>query len=319
MKYFYRNSSSSSNRPNKGRSLICFPDSYCVLDTETSGLNPRWDSLLEISLLTYENNELTDTWHTFVLPEEGYVVPAFITELTGITSEMLVGAPSAREIAEDFLEKSEGRIIIGHNVNFDINFIYDQVSDQFSNDFVDTLRISRSLVPDLPSHRLSDLAAYYQIPVDTAHRSTADCLTTQALLCRLREDAASQYGSTDDYIDSLINKRSWHSKIDLTSITAQTDQFDPDNPFFGKNIVFTGALQRLERKQAAQIVVNMGGTAQNSVTRSTNFLVVGDTEYRCNSGLSAKQKKAQELILKGCDLQIIPENVFYEMIHLSSL
>ena len=88
------------------------------------------------------------------------------------------------------------------------------------------------------------------------------------------------------------------------------------HPLYGKVCVFTGKLELMSREQAAQLVVNLGGTCGNGVTKKTNYLILGNNDY-CSTikdGKSSKQKKAEQLILSGQDLQIIPEDVFYELV-----
>ena len=107
----------------------------------------------------------------------------------------------------------------------------------------------------------------------------------------------------------------------MKSITANTDDIDIYNPFYKKHCVFTGTLKKMTREEAAQIVANLGGFSQNTVTAKTNFLIIGNYEmenynyrFTIKDGKSTKHKKAEQLILKGSDLQIITENIFYDMI-----
>lgn len=96
----------------------------------------------------------------------------------------------------------------------------------------------------------------------------------------------------------------------------ESDDIDETNPFYEKECIFTGKLERLVRKEAQQLVVNMGGHCGTSVTKKTNFLILGNNDY-CKSikdGKSSKQKKAESLKLKGQDIEVIPEDVFYEML-----
>ena len=110
----------------------------------------------------------------------------------------------------------------------------------------------------------------------------------------------------------MINK----SELDLRTLTSANININPDNPFYGKECVFTGKLERMVRADAAQLVVNLGGTAGNNVTKKTNFLILGNNDYcsTIKNGKSSKQKKAEQLILSGASLEIIPEDVFYEML-----
>ena len=82
------------------------------------------------------------------------------------------------------------------------------------------------------------------------------------------------------------------------------------------SVCFTGTLEKFPRKEALQIVTNLGGIPTDSVTRNTNILVLGNNDY-CSSikdGKSSKQKKAEELILKGHDIIIVSEKSFYDML-----
>jgi DNA polymerase-3 subunit epsilon len=109
-------------------------------------------------------------------------------------------------------------------------------------------------------------------------------------------------------------KKFQHSN--LKDLVAQTDEFSPDHPFFNKNVVFTGTLKSMVRKEAAQLVVNAGGRCSNSVNRETNFLVIGDLDFRKlkDGTKSNKIKKAEELIEAGYDLEILSEKDFLELL-----
>ena len=101
-----------------------------------------------------------------------------------------------------------------------------------------------------------------------------------------------------------------------SQITPQTDTFDQDHPFFGAGIVFTGTLQSMVRRDAMQHVVNLGGYCPTTVTQDTNFLVVGDQDFRkFTDGISSsKMKKAQRLRAAGSDIELISEDDFLRML-----
>lgn len=106
----------------------------------------------------------------------------------------------------------------------------------------------------------------------------------------------------------LIPCHQLHAK----DITATTDNFDISHPLYGKLCVFTGTLEKMQRKDAMQLVVNLGGQCGDNVTAKTNYLILGNNDF-CSlikDGKSNKQKKAESLILKGKDIQILSENVF---------
>ena len=212
-------------------------------------------------------------------------------------------------------------IIVGHNVNFDVNFLYDAFRDflqiPLSNDFVDTLRFSRKMFPSLPHHRLQDMVSYFGINSPGEHRSLFDCESTLACYLYLL-DAAAESGDIEAYLKSLYKPKTHRPgrSFDLRTIISESAEADPDHPLFGKHCVFTGALEKMKRSQAAQIVANIGGICDNGVTKSTNYLILGNNDYctTIKDGKSAKQKKAEQYKLDGYDIEIIPEEVFYALV-----
>ena len=151
-----------SLREQKGNSLIEFPNKYIAFDIETTGLDPMYDEIIEIGAIKIENGKEVEVFSTLVKPK--YEIDEFISELTGITNEMVKESPSIDKVLPEFIDFIKDSIILGHNVNFDINFIYDNLikcdMNPITNDFIDTLRLSRRLLPELKHHRLSDLADY---------------------------------------------------------------------------------------------------------------------------------------------------------------
>lgn len=313
-----------SKRIHKGKSLISFPNSFTIIDIETTGLSPEYDQIIELSALKISDNVIIDSFSSLVKPvpnNAGMYVDDFITDLTGITNEMLSAAPDTIPTFEEYLHFLGNDILIGHNVNFDINFLYDYSEKLFSkplsNDFVDTLRISRRLHSDWSSHTLLVLSDAYRIDYSNAHRSLSDCHITLKCYDALRNDALSQYETLEAFFNSCKSK-STHQKLHSSDIVATTDNIDTENPIYGNVFVFTGTLAKMSRKEAMQIVVNHGGINGDSVTRKTNYLVLGNNDY-CSSikdGKSTKQKKAESLKLKGHDIEIIPESVFYDMLEM---
>lgn len=307
-----------TGREQKGNSLLTFPDDFTIIDLETTGLDPTFDEIIEVGAIRVRNGNVTDTFSSLVKPEKE--VDAFITEITGITNEMLADAPSISEIFPDFLSFMSNDIIVGHNVNFDINFVYDTNSklynQYFSNSFTDTLRLSRRLLPELEHHRLKDLINHFEIDIERQHRSLDDCKATLECYNKLKSLAVEKYDTLDNFY--IKNKSKCKKRLDLSQIKTAVTEFDEDNPFFEKVCVFTGVLEKMKRSDAAQLVVDLGGICGNSVTKKTNYLILGNNDYcpTIRDGKSTKQKKAEELKLKGNDIEIISENTFYDMLNI---
>ena len=236
---------------------------------------------------------------------------------------MVIDAPSFKNIADDLLNFIDNDILIGHNVNFDINFLYDyflSIDLKLSNDFVDTLRLSRILVKDSKNHKLKTLATYFNITRPN-HRSEADVNATKDLYDKLREINNEVPSLLDDFINRRKNQRRNYknsSRTDFSKITADKsiDFIDTDSPFFKKSICFTGKMDVLTKAEAAQLVANLGGIIQNNVNTKSDFLVLGDLEYQKErfGDKSSKHKKAEKLIDGGQELEIMTEITFLELI-----
>lgn len=305
-----------NKRPFKGSSIIDFPKKYVVLDLETTGLSPEFDSIIEIGAIKVEDSIITDTFQQLINP--GFMISDFIQNLTGITNEMLVSQPSMSEVLPDIENFVENNIIVGHNVNFDINFLYDNfeyyMNKPFTNGFIDTMRISRKVLPGLDHYRLTDIVYELGIEGSNFHRALSDCEYTYKCYETMKALIEVDFGGQDQFKRQFRNN--YFERLDLTALKSNTESFDSSHPLFNKVCVFTGTLEKYSRQEAAQIVVNLGGTCGNTVTKKTNYLILGNNDYcsMVKDGKSSKQKKAEEYKLKGQDIEIIPESVFYEMI-----
>lgn len=300
----------STKRAHKGKSLLAFPDVYIAIDIETTGLDPRLDEIIEIAGIKYINGIESARFQSLIRPYN--YISAFITGLTGITNDMVKDAPRIDDVLPDFLAFVGNDTIVGHNVNFDVNFIYDYAEmlhlPYFSNDFVDTMRLSRRLYADMENHKLVTLITYLGIGDTVEHRALSDCICTQQCLTKMKAYA--------DQIGGIPRPSSEHYNSLSKTITPETTDFNPDSPVYRMAFAFTGKLERMTRKDAMQAVANAGGICCDGVTATTNYLVLGNNDY-CKSikgGKSAKQKKAEKMQLAGSDIATISEDVFYDML-----
>lgn len=175
----------------KGKCLCCFPSDFVLLDIETTGLSPTYEDIIEISAIKVRNGKAVDTFSQLI--NIGRPLPPFISALTGITDSMLANADTAENVLSRFLDFIGSDILMAHNANFDINFLYDKCFEKLGyflyNDFVDTLKIARKLLPDLPSRSLDSLAAYYCLPPRQTHRALGDCEMTLECFFRMKKQA----------------------------------------------------------------------------------------------------------------------------------
>lgn len=308
----------SIKKREKGNNIIAFPSEYIMLDIETTGYSADWDSILEIGALKVKNGSVIDSFQSFVAYDDE--IPEEITELTGITNDMLVDAPAPSDAISAFLSFLGESIIVGYNVNFDINFLYDY-SERYlghiiRNDYIDCMRIARKLFPDEEHHRLKDMVRLLEISVSNSHRAIADCEATKELFEKLHQLVLEKYDDEKDFSVNAFKHRYNKRFFNAKDVKTEKNEFDPTHPLFGKVCVFTGTLEKMVRQDAAQAVVDVGGMVENNVTRKTNFLILGNNDYckTIKDGKSTKQKKAEDLISKGYDIIVIAENDFYDMI-----
>lgn len=309
-----------TKRDGKGKSCIAFPERYCVVDVETTGLSPKWDNIIEIGAIRYLDGVEVGRFQSLVQPPdsyEGVYIDDFITQLTGITNEMLANAPSEYDVINAFAEFLGNDVIIGYNVGFDINFLYDSYVEHLghplSNDYIDIMRFSRKLYPEMAHHRLCDMIERFGISNKQAHRALADVETTKICYERMHDEALFQY-ETEKAFKRAFQK--YGEDIKAKDIIGDETKINPDSPIYKKRCVFTGKLEKFTRVQAMQVVADLGGINEDRVTKNTNFLILGNNDY-CSTikdGKSSKQKKAEKNKLAGQDIEIVPETVFYDML-----
>lgn len=160
---------------------------YVVVDLETTGLAPKTDRILEVGAWKVADGKFTEKFHRMVDP--CMKIPGRITELTGITDEMVQGQKKAGTVIREFAEFAGELPLLGHNLMFDYAFLKHAAVNQkldFERRGADTLKISRKVLADLPGRKLGDLCAYYRIPQKRAHRADEDAYVTALVFEQMR-------------------------------------------------------------------------------------------------------------------------------------
>lgn len=167
---------------NRGKRLSQYLGDYVVFDLETTGVRQGVDRIVEISAIRVRSHHPAGEYTTLADPEMH--IPKAATAVNGITDEMVEGAPKMADAVQGFLDFIGNDILVGHNIHtFDLNFIcqaaMETLGAELKNDYVDTLYLSRRLLPQLSHHRLSDVSEYFGISTAGAHRALADCTMNQ--------------------------------------------------------------------------------------------------------------------------------------------
>ena len=165
-----------------GKKLNKYLSDYIVFDLETTGISCASDQVIEISALKVKNGCVIDEFSTLVNPQ--IPIPFHATKVNGITDDMVKNSPVFEQALQAFLEFAGDAVLVGHNIHcFDMKFLYRDI-DRFwnmslSNDYIDTLQMARVCLPQLHHHKLTDLANYYGISSEGAHRALCDCRMNQ--------------------------------------------------------------------------------------------------------------------------------------------
>ena len=155
---------------------------YTIIDIETTGGRPQFDKITEIAVFVHDGNKIIDKFESLVNPEQ--TIPYFITALTGISNEMVADAPKFYELAKKIIEITEGNIFVAHNAKFDYGFIQEEFKNlgyTFKRDILDTVKLSRRLIPGLRSYSLGKLCDEVNIQIKDRHRAAGDALATVKL------------------------------------------------------------------------------------------------------------------------------------------
>jgi len=147
---------------------------FVAIDVETTGLSPVANELIEISAIKYDGQQKIDTFSTLIKPKAR--IPFHITNITGITNDMVEDSPEVEEVMPKLIEFIGDNPIVAHNANFDYKFIQSYSNNSFTkNTLIDTVAIGRKLYPKLPNHKLGTIAKHIGITEEGFHRAEFDC------------------------------------------------------------------------------------------------------------------------------------------------
>jgi len=182
---------------------------YAVVDVETTGGLAKRDRITEVAIVVYDGEQIIDQFQSLVNPERA--IPYNITQITGITQEMVDEAPRFFEIAKSIVEITQGRVFVAHNARFDYQFIKEEfrrLGYVFTRRQLCTVRLSRQVFPGLRSYSLGKITKHFNIELRNHHRALSDATATTHLLQLILQQQSG--GST---AQTLINKGIQASKL----------------------------------------------------------------------------------------------------------
>ena len=208
--------------------------SYVVFDIETTGLSAINDKITEIGAIRVVNGEIKDTYSQLVNPERS--IPEFITNLTGITDEMVKDKPAISEVIVDFNNFIRDDVLVAHNAIFDIGFIRQnmRLNDlKLNNPVLDTLELSRTVFPDLKNHKLNNVAKHLGVSLENHHRAVDDATATAEIFIKTMD---------------LLNEKNINTFSEINRLNSENDSLR-DRPFhviiLAKNLIGLKNLYKL--------------------------------------------------------------------------
>ncbi len=185
---------------------------YAIIDIETTGLSPANEKITEIAIIIHDGHKITDEYSTLINPEKK--IPYGIIQMTGINNKMVEDAPKFYEVAKKIVALTDGMIFVGHNVRFDYGFVrseFKSLGYHYERKTLDTVKISRKLIPGKKSYSLGRLCHELGIYNHARHRAKGDAMATTKLFEILLSidvnlTSINTAGVQSNLSSSLINK-----------------------------------------------------------------------------------------------------------------
>ncbi len=155
---------------------------YAIIDIETTGQSAAKGKITEIAVYVHNGIEIIDSFSSLINPE--CYIPGFITELTGISNEMVRYAPKFYEVARQIVEITQNRVFVGHNVQFDYRFVQEEfkrLGYDYQRQTMCTVRLGRKFLPGHKSYSLGNICSELGISINGRHRAAGDAFATTKL------------------------------------------------------------------------------------------------------------------------------------------
>jgi DNA polymerase III epsilon subunit family exonuclease len=173
---------------------------FVVVDVEATGAKTPPNRLIELGAYRIRGARVVDKFVTLVNPE--IPIPRFVATLTGISNDMVRGAPVFADVAPKWLDFVSDSVLVAHNAPFDTSFLNHEISRVYPghrmvNPHLCTVRLSRRAMPDLSNHRLETIASHFSIPIASRHRAGSDALATAEIFILLLTELEETHGIKD--------------------------------------------------------------------------------------------------------------------------
>lgn len=203
---------------------------FAVVDVETTGgAHWRGHRVIDVSIVEVLGGQIVDEYESLVHP--GRAVPPMITALTGITTDMITGAPFFEHVADEIADRLRGRVFVAHNATFDWGFVSAELVragvDVPDVPRVCTVRMCRRLVPRLRRRNLDVVSRHFGVPIHARHRAHGDALATARVLLRLLDEAAGRGIEDLKTLQWYLKRRRQRKEFDPEQYSLELPGYEP--------------------------------------------------------------------------------------------
>lgn len=314
---------------------------FVAIDFETA--NAQRSSACEVSLVRFKNGQVVDKFSSLIKPHSSMSFDPWNVRIHGISEEHVAKAPEFSSIFGDIVDFTDGLPLVAHNASFDMSVfsrsanLYGITLPEF--EFYCTVVIARqSGHINLPSYALPNVCYALGIEFEEIHRAENDAIACGKVAFEIAEaqeaedlqNLAIGLGVRPGIMSSnsfrgtgRISQATYPSALGKGAAKAfldslSEDDFEYDDDFVGREVIFTGTLSSMKREAAQQMVLKAGGTTGNNMTKKTSIVVVGppyDSELKPGAALSGKLKKVMTLRESGAEIQLLDEIEFLKLFH----
>lgn len=272
---------------------------FVAIDVETA-IGKRW-SICQIGLAIVENGEITRTFSKLVQPPQNEYAIGNIN-VHGITPDVTANAPVFPEVWDEIYPLLEGKRLVAHNASFDINCLYQAL--EFYNRPIPVMECDCTY--SRTGYKLTEICEAYEIDLSNHHDATCDAVACAKVYMNLLQGINPDFSKIRPRSEKSNNffEPEGHEHLCGDVLKPDLEHADCNSPFYSKKVVFTGVLNSIDRKEAADLVKKLGADIDTSITKRTNFVITGSAPG------PSKMQKIEQLNEQGCDIKLIFEEEF---------
>ncbi|WP_291399484.1 exonuclease domain-containing protein [Daejeonella sp.] len=245
---------------------------YAIVDIETTGSHASANGITEIAIVIHNGREIVDKFQTLINPK--IPIPIYIQSLTGISNEMVSTAATFDHYAKEIYELLHDKIFVAHNVNFDFSFLHYHLAKSGYNlqtKKLCTVRLSRKILPGLPSYSLGKLCSSLGIDILARHRAMGDAEATAVLFSMLLEN------DQEGHINKTLNPRSKEQSLPPHLPREDMDKLPSVSGIYyfhnsKSKVIYVGKAKNIKKRVSSHFANNKPGKQKQEFLRDVHHI-----------------------------------------------